>query len=153
MKAKIPGHIYILSSPAMPDLLKNGYTARPVETRAVELADATGVPRAFVIEYSKSIENAEFMEGVVHGLLAGASPSANREFFFISVSEAVRVVDAACAGKRPSGSVSPRPAALPPGWRPPTVPAARLPSARAGQIQPGVSAALLAPRARRGVHA
>src|SRR5437667_5955882 len=43
------GFIYILSNPAMPDLVKIGATCGPVEKRAAELA-TTGVPEVFKIE-------------------------------------------------------------------------------------------------------
>lgn len=143
-----PGWIYILSNPAMlPGLLKIGHTTRSPEVRAIELADATGVPAAFVIERAFKVENSERMEAIVHGLLADRRPSPNREFFLVDVASAVAVVEAAIKGRRPVKDTVPPPLAvpLPKGWRMPVAPAVRLASDRAGQMQ-SVGAAAFLPR-------
>ena len=136
-KGPPPGWLYVLSSPAMPGLLKVGHTVRDPKTRALELADATGVPCSFIIEYTAPTPNSEKMEGIVHRMLGDRRPSPNREFFLCTVAEAKAAIAAALAGKKPPKEPPPLAVQLPRGWRPPVAPAKRLASDRAGQIKPG----------------
>ena len=134
-KRAIPGWLYILSSPAMPGILKIGHTTRQPEVRAIELADATGVPCAFVSEFTQAVDNSEAMEGHLHRLLAHCRPTPNREFFIVSVPEAKAAIAALLEGKRAKGEAAAFAGTLPPGWRSPVAPARRLQSDRLGQIQ------------------
>lgn len=134
-KASIPGWIYILSSPAMPGILKIGHTTRKPEIRAVELSDATGIPCAFVSEFVQAVPDSEAAEATVHRLLSDKRPSPNREFFICSVDEGKAAIAATVAGAKPKGEPPPFAGPLPAGWKPPGIPAVRLASNRAGQIQ------------------
>src|SRR5713101_6476493 len=49
-KSEHQGWVYILSNPAMPNLLKIGSTVGPVEKRAAKLSRTTAMPEAFEIE-------------------------------------------------------------------------------------------------------
>lgn len=141
-KRAVPGWLYILSSPAMPGLLKIGHTTRDPAIRAIELADATGVPCAFTSEFTQAVDNSEAMEGHLHKLLAHCRPTPNREFFFISVPDAKAAIAALMDGKRAKGEASAFTGTLPPGWRSPVAPARRLQSDRLGQIQDAPKAAV-----------
>lgn len=85
------GYIYCLSNPSMPNLLKIGMTTRTPEERAKELF-TTGVATPFHIEFSREVTNPEQKEKEIHKILENYRiPS--REFFNISVDEAMMVID------------------------------------------------------------
>jgi hypothetical protein len=66
------GHLYILSNPAIPNLLKIGYTKRTVVQRIEELM-TTGVPGAFEIEFFAEVEHARQLERDIHRKVIGIS--------------------------------------------------------------------------------
>ncbi|WPZ35525.1 GIY-YIG nuclease family protein [Thalassobaculum sp. OXR-137] len=120
----------------MPGLLKVGYTNRDPRVRAIEIADATGVPCAYVLLHKQAVEgNAEKLEGIVHALLGDRRPSPNREFFYCTLDEAKAAIDAAVAGRKPPKEPLALAITLPDGWHAPVAPAQRLASSRAGQKQ------------------
>ena len=65
------GYVYILISPAFPDLLKIGMTTRTPEERAKELSKGTGVPASFVVAYSELVNNCSLAESLLHEKLSG----------------------------------------------------------------------------------
>ena len=81
------GRVYVLSNKAMPGLLKIGYTMNTVESRAKELASATGVPSEFFIEYQVECRDAAGVEALVHQSLNNSRHNNSREFFLISLEE------------------------------------------------------------------
>jgi len=83
------GFLYVASNPAMPGLLKVGYTTRAVSQRLVELA-STGVPGKFKLEFYCEIESAEVLERKTHSALRNYHH--NKEFFKCGVREVVRAV-------------------------------------------------------------
>ena len=87
------GYVYVLSNASMQGLLKIGYTCSSVEKRARELSSVSGVPSAFVVEYFHISDDAEEVEALVHDGLESARVADGREFFFTSVSEAIRVIE------------------------------------------------------------
>jgi hypothetical protein len=91
MKAPI-GRVYILSNRAMPGLLKIGYTMNTVEGRVKELSSATGVPSEFFIEYQVECRDAASVEALVHESLTNARFDNKREFFSISLLDAVEMI-------------------------------------------------------------
>lgn len=91
MKAPI-GRVYILSNKAMPGLLKIGYTMNTVEGRVKELSSATGVPSEFFIEYQVECRDAAGVEALVHESLHNSRHNNSREFFSISLADAVDVI-------------------------------------------------------------
>jgi hypothetical protein len=83
------GSVYVVSNPAMPGLLKVGYTTRAVDQRLAELA-STGVPGKFRLEFFCEIAPAATLERQVHSALRKFHH--NKEFFKCSLNEAVRAV-------------------------------------------------------------
>lgn len=78
----IMGCVYILKNPAMPDLIKIGYTTRTAEDRAKELYEgALGVPKPFVVVHINDCEEPQELEATVHKRLAEYRINKNREFF------------------------------------------------------------------------
>ena len=86
------GYIYILSSSAMPDLFKIGFTNRDVKDRAQELSAATGVPVPFEVEYYCLTRDVEIVEAEVHKRLSKYQQP-GKEFFSVSLALAVDMVD------------------------------------------------------------
>lgn len=85
------GFIYILSNPAMPNLLKIGKSDRdPSAFRAEELY-TTGVPQPFKVEYFAYVEDHHRLESILHTRFDKQRPNKNREFFTVRVEEAVLV--------------------------------------------------------------
>ena len=86
------GNIYVLSNPAMPGIVKIGYTEKKASDRAAELSLSTSVPLPFVVEYEQLVETPSNFESMVHGKLARYRISNDREFFRISADEAETVI-------------------------------------------------------------
>ena len=91
MKAPV-GRVYVLSNPAMPGLLKIGYTMNTVEVRVKELSIATGVPTEFCIEYQVECRDPAGLEAYAHTFFQNKRYNGNREFFSISINDAVDVL-------------------------------------------------------------
>jgi hypothetical protein len=86
------GRVYVLSNKAMPGLLKIGYTMNTVEGRVKELSSATGVPSEFFIEYQVECRDAAGVEALVHESFHNLRHNNSREFFSISLADAVDVI-------------------------------------------------------------
>jgi hypothetical protein len=86
------GRVYILSNKAMPGLLKIGYTMNTVEARVKDLSSATGVPSEFYIEYQVECRDAAGLEALVHKSLQNFRHNGSREFFSVSLADAVSVI-------------------------------------------------------------
>ena len=86
------GCVYVLSNPSMPGLLKIGMTEQDAFSRARELSSATGVPEPYVVEAYVTCRDAASIELDVHGKLAHLRKP-NREFFSVSIDEAVRLLE------------------------------------------------------------
>jgi hypothetical protein len=85
------GFIYIMSNPAYPDSLKIGQTGRDPEERRKDLG-STGVLEDFVLEYRALTEDYESLEKEIHKSLADSRVRADREFFKVSVPEAINTI-------------------------------------------------------------
>lgn len=93
------GFLYILSHKAMPGLLKIGCTSRPVEKRSAEIGRATGVPGPFGIERKVPVyANPKKLEEKVHRALSFVREHNSREFFRISVEDAMPIIQAVLDG-------------------------------------------------------
>ncbi len=86
------GTIYVLFNPAMKGLLKIGKTTRLSETRANELSKATGVPAEFHVVYEEEFNDVSKAEQLIHSKLDEYRYNRNREFFQLSLKQAIRVV-------------------------------------------------------------
>lgn len=85
--------IYVMSNSTIPGLLKIGYTGKPVEERRKELSKATGVPVPFKVEYIFRLQGrGEELEREVHHYLEHKRNSSRREFFDVSVNEAIEAI-------------------------------------------------------------
>lgn len=82
------GFVYVLTNAAMPNLVKIGFSLKMPTERAAELS-STGVPGSFEVEYYCLVEDPAGLESRVHADLAPKRHSADREFFRISVTEAI----------------------------------------------------------------
>jgi hypothetical protein len=86
------GYIYILSNPAMPELLKIGFTVGNVEERVRQLSAHSGVPNPFEIEYFCLTLDVEEVEEKTH-IHFSSRRVQGREFFLVPVAEAVTLID------------------------------------------------------------
>ena len=102
-ESAIRGHLYILSNPTMPGLLKIGLTTRPVIERAAELGAATGVAGAFRVEAYFESSDLEADEKAAHKRLA-RNRVRGKEFFKVSLDEAIDVLRGV-TGRIPLGQV------------------------------------------------
>lgn len=84
----MPEYIYILSNPSMPGLVKIGKTTTSPQQRMAELS-STGVPTPFVLELSLEVDDCHASEYAAHVALEKYRVARNREFFRISVPEAI----------------------------------------------------------------
>jgi hypothetical protein len=82
------GYVYFLENPAMPGLLKIGFTTTSLEQRLSEL-NTTGVPEEFVIGAAFLVSDAESCEKAVHALFSEYRIREQREFFRLSLKEAL----------------------------------------------------------------
>jgi len=92
---KHPGTVYFLTNPAMPGLVKIGYTSGSLEERLRQL-NTTGVPRPFQIVATFTVNNAPQCERELQQKLGHHRPSKDREFFRVSpataIAEAISVI-------------------------------------------------------------
>lgn len=88
------GYLYLLANPAMPGLVKIGWTSRQPDERVSELTSATGVPSPFILIYDLFVQDAQRAESWIHARLSerGLRASQNREFFTVSPTEAVELM-------------------------------------------------------------
>ena len=88
------GYVYALTNPSMPHLVKIGKTTRSPAERARELSGNTNIPTPFSVIYYASFDDCAAAEKYIHRELeeAGYRPSKNREFFEITVRDAVDII-------------------------------------------------------------
>ena len=83
------GYIYVMSNPMFRDnIIKIGKTRNNPDERKKDLY-STGVPEPFKVEYYALVKDFDSMEKVIHEVLRNKRPNKNREFFTISVSDAI----------------------------------------------------------------
>jgi len=84
------GYVYVMSNPAYKsNLVKIGKTIRdPAAFRATELYE-TGVPEAFKCEYWALVDDHDSVERNVFNYFNEKRPNINREFFEVTVPEAI----------------------------------------------------------------
>lgn len=85
-------YIYVLSNMSMPGLLKIGYTRKLPEIRAQELFNATGVAHPFKVEWVFRCNDGDILEKEIHNALNHVRLTNNREFFNISLDEAIHTI-------------------------------------------------------------
>ena len=86
------GFIYIMSNPAFPNLLKIGKSKKDPTVDRINELNQTGVPEPFKVEYYAFVEDADYLERMIHEELAAQRPNKNREFFSVDCIEAIRTI-------------------------------------------------------------
>lgn len=90
------GYVYVLENETIPGLVKIGSTERNPDDRAKELM-TTGVPALFKVVYSRYVFDCKLAEELVHKALGEQRKNNDREFFAVSVAEAIEVIEAITA--------------------------------------------------------
>lgn len=86
------GYVYILINSSMRGLVKIGETSRNPEQRASELSKPTGIPTPFEVAYEEFVQDRKTVEKLLHTELAPYREEQNREFFRISLNEAIKAL-------------------------------------------------------------
>lgn len=98
-RSEYQGFIYILSNRSMPAVLKIGYTSGTVEKRAAELSAPSGVPEAYTIEKIFPVYTSpRGIEKKVHRVLDACRVSHSREFFRLSLEDAIGRIQGVFSG-------------------------------------------------------
>lgn len=85
--------VYILESESMPEMIKIGYTKGDPIDRANKLSKSTAVPTPFNVVYSYNCFNGERIEKAVHKHFRKDRVNKQREFFFVSVEDAIKIIE------------------------------------------------------------
>ena len=85
------GSVYVLTNPAMPNMVKIGKTTRDVELRLADLY-STGVPLPFECEYAAKVKDLDKTEKAFHTAFEPSRVNRKREFFNINPEQAIAVL-------------------------------------------------------------
>jgi len=88
MTSQRDGYVYVLSNISMPGLVKIGKSRRGGRFRAKEIYQ-TGVPTPFKLEYEVYTQDCDSLESYVHESLDHVRTNDSREFFNLTVENAV----------------------------------------------------------------
>ena len=87
------GIVYVLTNPAMPDLVKIGMTRRnEIASRLKELY-STGVPFPFECAYAVTVNDAKQVEDALHQAFDPNRENRDREFFKIDPEQAIVILN------------------------------------------------------------
>ena len=86
------GAVYVLTNPAMPNMVKIGKTTRKVELRLADLY-STGVPLPFECEYAAKVKDVDKTEKAFHTAFSPNRVNPKREFFNIDPEQAIAVLE------------------------------------------------------------
>ena len=84
--------VYVLTNPAMPNIVKIGKTTRNVELRLADLY-STGVPLPFECEYAAKVKDVDKTEKAFHTAFEPSRVNPRREFFNINPEQAIAVLE------------------------------------------------------------
>jgi hypothetical protein len=84
------GHIYVATTDAHPGMVKIGFTTQSPEKRIQQFA--TGSPQPFRLAYSASVTNPRKVEQAVHSSLDRFRVNDQREFFYVTIKQAVAAI-------------------------------------------------------------
>ena len=87
------GYIYILENEFMPGLLKIGKTKQQPVKRARDISRGINIPGKFTVSYKRIVSEYTECERTIHKLLSDYRYNEDREFFSISLNDAVRIID------------------------------------------------------------
>ena len=90
----MPGIVYVLSNPAMPGLVKIGFTEQDGYDERVMNLYTTGVPLPFVCELAWRVANPRQCESMLHNEFSEYRVNNDREFFRVSPQEVRSVLEA-----------------------------------------------------------
>ena len=93
------GHVYVLTHPRMPGLVKIGHTTQ--ESPDLRAKGSTDLPSPFAVAYSRECLDPHAREQQVHIVLSAFRLSRSREFFEVPVHIARTVVDQVISGAAP----------------------------------------------------
>lgn len=86
------GIVYVLTNPAIPNLIKIGYTANEdVKTRMAQIY-TSGVPLPFECVYAAKVLDHEKVERALHVAFGPNRINPKREFFEIDASQAIAII-------------------------------------------------------------
>ena len=91
MARRTVGFIYVLSNPAMPGMVKVGYTTALAEDRNKEL-NSTDVPLPYAVEFGAQTSFPEEVKARAHQMLDWQRVSKDREFFQVAPHLAIEAV-------------------------------------------------------------
>lgn len=86
------GIVYILTNPAMPNMVKIGITTHEDVKSRMSQIYSTGVPLPFVCEYAARVSNFEKVEKALHTAFGPDRVNPRREFFEIDASQAIAII-------------------------------------------------------------
>ena len=84
--------VYVLTNPAMPGLVKIGYSAQEEASSRIAQLYTTGVPVPFTIEFACRVENAKDVEKALHIAFSPSRINPKREFFRIEAEQAIAIL-------------------------------------------------------------
>ncbi|WP_321842683.1 GIY-YIG nuclease family protein [Paraburkholderia bannensis] len=84
--------VYVLTNPAMPGLVKIGFTGQEDANTRIGQLYTTGVPVPFKLEFACRVQNAEEVEKALHVAFAPSRINPRREFFQIEPEQAVAIL-------------------------------------------------------------
>ncbi len=88
---ELSGSVYVLSNPALPELVKVGYTARCAEVRASELSEA-GIPGEWEVTCEIGTNRPKQVMEEAHSRLSHYRHRNEGQFFEVSLRKAARIV-------------------------------------------------------------
>jgi hypothetical protein len=88
-------YVYILVHPVQDGYLKIGATTRTPEERAKEITAkaSTGLVGKFIVAYEFEVEDCQYIERLVHYKLRKYRVNSNREFFYIKLFRAIKIIE------------------------------------------------------------
>jgi hypothetical protein len=86
------GIIYLLINPAMPGLIKIGYTTQNDVKHRMAQIYSTGIPLPFECVYAAKVQNHEKIEKALHTAFAPDRLNPKREFFEIEPAQAIAII-------------------------------------------------------------
>ena len=85
--------VYVLTNPAIPNMVKIGYTKLDPLVRATKISRGTGVPLGFEVEWAYKCYKGERIEREVHMYFSKERVSKQREFFRVSLNDAKEIIE------------------------------------------------------------
>lgn len=84
--------VYVLTNPAMPNLVKIGRTSQEEASSRIAQLYTTGVPVPFNLEYACRVQNSDEVEKALHVAFGPSRVNPKREFFSIAPEQAISIL-------------------------------------------------------------